>query len=364
MKKMLVLVSLVLFVATAAEAATLSYSTGTYLSSSYNLTSTKITATEGTDPIWEMRVWRPNTGDNTTHSWCAPGQIASFQDLQYGGTPFEYGTEKDDWFGPGLMAFGGMLGWGNNANAHFSFDTTHTDYYEFTWTTSGLIHLGGATDPNNTVDSTLTVRINAPTVTGNMFTTDISASLTLTNNNAGTLNLWYSAGTAGNMNMSVSNGSDATYNGAFVNPKDSTTKPNVHDTSPTDDHPIYAVSDWYGSTATTIDGTIVEAVVESSPGATAQNMRPGLTFRVEAEDMATYYNQYGSMYGSTTQDTNDWYVKGAISQPGPFGDGAELAPGASVTMDYTGFIGIIPEPATMALLGLGMLDLVLRRRVR
>lgn len=326
--------TLLLLMPLAAGAATLSYSYGTTYSS-YNARDLIITATEGGATVWEMRVRVPTSGQtNTTHNYYAAGQIVSFKDVQHGGTAFDYSAEAVANASFGLFDFGGCSDSGiSGANATFA-DTQTAGYYEFTKTTTSLFHMGSVNDPNNVVTTVLTVRINAPTVSGNGHTTSISAGLRLTNNQATTLNLWYSAYCAGQWAMHLNAG---TSTGTFVNADSATVKPNVHNTAGTDDHAVYAVSDWYGSKVTTIDGTLVQAVVKNNQAARDRNMRPGMTFAISAPDMATYYSDLANtMYGSTVQTTSgsNYYVNALLRQPGPFGQGVTLAPAASVTMNF------------------------------
>jgi len=344
-------------------APTLNYSlSGEYAWGARTLT---ITAKDGGSDIWSMGLWVPLADANkTNHNVATAGTITSFKDLQHGGTPFDYSPEmaKDVW-SDGLMQFNQLQTYGANAGAAFSFDISHTDYFEYTWTSTGLVHLGSASDPTNTVDTVLKVRINAPTVSGGTFATTLEANFRFTNNQATQLNTWYMGTTAGALALSLTDAGT----GAFVNPKGSLAKPNVHAAG---EHPLYQVNDWYGSRdAATIDGALIEAVVKANDDTAALNMRPGLTFRIDANAMSMNYCGSGAYntFGATDEQGAKGYFIGSIGQPGSLGtDGLGgnlmIDPGQTMGMQFTGFIGIVPEPATLGLLAIGALALLRRRR--
>jgi hypothetical protein len=351
MKKILITSAVLLLCAVTAHAATLTYSLGAS-SSSYNRQELDIVATEGSDTIWEMTVWTPITGTNTTHSAFSPGQITSFVDTQYGGG-YDYSGENAYAFAQGLMQFHGA--WGSVTGASYA-DTQNAAYYEFSWTLDDVIHCGSATDPNNTIDAVITVRINAPTVSSPTgYTTDIAASIALTNNQAAAQNLWFCGSNLGTIDMDISGAG-----GTFTNPLDTpeSDAPNVH----TGEHPLFLCKDWYGNTDTGGTGLLMSA--EVLPGNEA-TMRPGLKFEIEAPWMDFYYNVPTSATdGNTTQDTGGTdYIEFNVGQAGAAGSGVYIQPNETLTFDSTGLISApVPEPATMGLLGLGLLGLVIRRR--
>jgi len=321
-------------VAAGAGGVWLSYTTGDFWGmENWNNTELRIVAKDGENDVWQMDVIVPKTGTNSTHSIATPGIICSFLDLQHGGTPYEYSpkwaTGGDVW-GSGMMTFTQMAQFGAVAGADFTYDTTHDTYFEYRWTTTGLVHLGSATDPTNTVDTVLTVRINAPTMSGTGYTTTMTAKLEVTNNQTSSLDTWYMASTAGAMELGLIGSG-----GAFINPTDATAKPIVHGL---DEHPLYAVTDWYGSTVTTIDGALMRAEVQNNIATQALNMRAGLKFELEAPTMGLYYNGLsGLMYGSTG-NTSGGSLICAIAQPGAFGSGVMIAPAQTLEINFTGLI--------------------------
>lgn len=314
--------------------ATLSYSYGT-TNTKYRYRPLNITASYGANTVWSMSLWVPQEGyAQTAHDYWLAGEIASFKDVLYGGTPFDYSPEAASSGSLGLMRMGAMQGSfldGTGVNDHSG---QTSGCYEFTKTYT--IQTG--------VVATLTVRINAPIMgSGTDHVTTIDGTYTISNTSGATYDLTYTSGTAGCGSLGLSHGGLTSW--AFVNPTASTTGVNSHVTDVTDGHPLYLVHDWFGSTATSDrPGFYAKTETKDNAETASRNMRPGMTFELMAEAMDFYYtDNTNTMRGSTTVNSSKGVWCSLSSQPGVFGQGAVLPTGEQVTMNWTGLISTVPQ---------------------
>lgn len=313
------------------EQATLSYSYGA-TNATYHYRPLIITATHDSATVWEMRVWVPGEGElQTAHTNWLAGEISSFKDVAHGGTAFEYSPESGASTGLGLMRMSAMQGDfldGADVNNHGG---QTSSYYEFTKTHTITTGITGV----------LTVRINAPLMSGDDYRTTIAGTYTISNTSGSSYSLW-GMGTAGTGSLCLEDGGYASW--SIVNPTTAASKPNSHLTDDSDGHPLYELYDWYGSTTTSAwPGLYTKAVVKSNAQASALNMRPGLTFELRADDMDFYYvDAANTMRGSTSVSTTLGVQMKIANQGGVFGEGATLPTGESVSLAYEGIISTLP----------------------
>ncbi len=323
MKKVLLLMSLMICFGATAQAAELSYQTVTENAGAADADFLIITATEGTESIWQMRI---NLGRTDGHAYWRPGEIQSFKDLQYnataGLTPFEYSQEYTTASLNGMMRMSNMDGTFDDAGGQT------TGYYEFTKTNTLLTDVVGV----------LTYRINAPVVAEGGYSTTITATYTITNNSTTAYDL---AGGGGAQALELALNGGGYFDWDIVNPIDGVTRPNVHNTDILDGHQLYYIEDWYGDLQDTADHPIIKMVVKQNDLTSALNMRPGMTFVVESPTMDLGYVKRGGSARGTTSATSSTGVYGRTfsSLREPWGDpGMSLAAGESITMQYSGLI--------------------------
>jgi parallel beta-helix repeat protein len=301
-------------------ASTLSYSNGSFTVSTRTVYYVDVLAQEDGVDIWSMRIY---TAVSDGHAYWSPGEIASFKDLRWGGTAFDYSPEVGaNYSSYGMLRIGGWQGTFSDTNGRT------TDYYEFSKTYT--IQTG--------ITAVATVRIGAPAVTGDGYTTAITGTYTISNTSGSTFNLWGTGTTAGSCTFAVNE--DALTSWAFVNPNNATAKPIVHDTDTTDGHQLYKVTNWMGSTVTSsLPGFQGKFEVKDNSDTATRNMRPGMTFELRADNMSFYYtDQANTMYGSAAVSTQYGVRCHLYNQPGVFGSGATLATGNSTTMNWAGSI--------------------------
>jgi hypothetical protein len=351
MKKCLMVVLAVALLAGSASAAALTYAerlsgTVTYLD---------ITAAEGGNTLWTMTV---NLGRADGHGYWGKGEIHSFVDAAYG--TFDYSPDADD-----IASKGMYLGGTDETDGGFS-DTggRGASAYVFTKTiTSG------------TVTGTYTTTINAPTnvtLAGGIYNyeTTITTTLDLVNPLGNpTADI---AGFDSNYQLSLNHGGYNTW--TVLNPIVSgQSYPVVHAGDSSDGHQLYDVSDWYGTeTGDSNFGFLVDMTVKGNAESDALDMRPGMNFELVNDDISlNYANRTNNNIGKTLTD-NDAALKGYLynareaynADPLDGTGGGDLAEGETWTGTSTLTITApaIPEPGTMALLGLGVIGLVARRK--
>ena len=308
-------------------AVALSYAYGTP-NATYQYRPLIVTANDGETDICQMRFFVPLEGqDHTGHLVAEAGTLAEFYDLAYGATAFNYSPEGavHNW-SEGLLEMGGFAG------ATFSDAGGQTAaYYEFMREKS----LATA------VTATLTVCIAAPVCDGADYIVPISGTVTITNASGSDYDLANAYGVAGSGLLALRHGGYTTW--SIVNPTQATGKPNAHLTDVTDGHQLYDIYDWYGSTVVSnIPGFHAKHVVKDNAATQALNMRPGLTFELQCPDMDFGYNDAANqMYGSTLINATDGVVCRITNQRKPFGNGAMLATGQSVSMQWNGVISTV-----------------------
>ena len=237
-----------------------------------------ITAEHAAGDIWEMTV---NLGRDDGHGYWAPGQIAGFKDVAYGNTPFDYSSEANSVTGRGLFVFGSTAGQFTRYDATFAETHRGSDYYEFTW--SGDYMTNATTDSG--VDYVVTVRINAPTVSGITHITTLTTETAITNPTAAAIGI---DGMTQLAEVGIGLNAAGYENWPILNPFDGATKPNTHANDATDGHQLYELTDFYGSNPWTADGHLMKAVVKNNPDTQALNMRPGLTFEMVSDFDLSY----------------------------------------------------------------------------
>ena len=276
--------------------------------------------------------------DETTNLSVVPGSIRSFKDMMVDSAWDYYGGGY-----AGLLEFGGASLDGNTDSVVLS-ETQNEDYYEIT-----ISHGYGTWE----MDGTKVMRINKPEMNtaGDGYTIDIEGSLTLENTDASAQYVNWTYRNAGCMVMQLRSESmdgQTQYDGTFVNDDEATSKPNVHDTEETDDHPLYACADWYGTTEDLSPnqphGAYLAATVKNTGDTADLHMRPGAVFEfwTDPEDMELNYSvghaTLESLYygGGTTQESG--YARFRLQEREVFGNNYTLDPEETVVMYYSALI--------------------------
>jgi hypothetical protein len=312
--------------------ATLTYAYGT-TNTTYRYRPLYVTASYGGTTLWTMTFWVPQEGYlQATHNYWLAGEIASFKDVAYGGTAFEYSPEGTSTSSAGLLRVSGMQGDFLDGTSATDHSKQTSAYYEFTKTYTIATGVTGTT----------TVRLHAPYFLGGTnYITFIDGAYTIANSSGAAYDLWGTGTTAGVASLNLAHGGYTSW--AFVNPTTSTTKPISHLTDVTDGHQLYAVYNWFGSTVTSsLPGFFAKHEVKNNSYASTLNLRPGLTFELRADEMNFYYNDYSNnMYGSASVSSTGGVRCSMANQPGTFGDW-DLPTGQSATMTWLGTIATQP----------------------
>ena len=295
---------------------------------------------------------RINLGRADNHRNWRPGEIAGFKDLQFGGVPFEYAEEALNAARWGMMRLSETVYTTGNAAVFSDAGGRTADYYQFTVSRIVRTEPADPEDPESVetyVTSLLTYRINAPIVSGGGYVTNIEAGYVVTNATPVAFDI---GGSAGGQFLALNLNDAGYFDWAFVNPIDSETRPNVHNTDTLDGHQLYYVEDWYGSTVPGDNvNPSIKMVVKDNALTNALNMRAGMSFTVSSDMSLQYYPLSAAARGATT-------VGSTIGVNGTTPEGlrqafgtSSLPAGESATINYTGEImapGLagIPHPTT------------------